>query len=163
MNIDKTKLKTLWYQDMEGNMIDFGKRVPTEDELEAYPYCHTCYPLQLTEKVSVYDYDYSRLSPLKKFFIKIPIFKKFVQKTLHKGFIPIVEFNTTYNSGDDVIVAMVNSGDYTLKEAIMVYAKSCERCMNVLAHKYLNGTDGYEEYSEEWKSCNTICDFCRDM
>lgn len=38
---------------------------------------------------------------------------------------------------------------------------ACERCMNVLAYKYLNGADGYEEYSDEWKKCNTECDFCK--
>ena len=26
----------------------------------------------------------------------------------------------------------------------------------------MNGADGYPEYSEEWKKCNTICDFCND-
>ena len=62
----------------------------------------------------------------------------------------------------DVIMAMVNSGDYTLQEALVVYSTACERCMNVLAYKYLNGTDGYEEYSDEWKKCNTECDFCKN-
>ena len=38
----------------------------------------------------------------------------------------------------------------------------CERCMNVLAYKYLNGKDGYEEYSEEWLKCPTVCQFCKD-
>ena len=57
---------------------------------------------------------------------------------------------------------MVNSGDFTLEQAIWVYANSCERCMNALCYKYLNGADGYPEYSEEWKKCNTFCDFCKD-
>ena len=56
--------------------------------------------------------------------------------------------------------AMVNSGDFTLEQAIYVYANSCERCMNSLLYKYLDGKDGYPEYSEEWKKCNTQCDFC---
>ena len=43
-----------------------------------------------------------------------------------------------------------------------VFANACERCTNVLLHKYLNGADGYEEYSEEWKKANTVCDWCRD-
>ena len=59
-------------------------------------------------------------------------------------------------------MAMVNSGDYTLQEALVVYSTACERCTNVLAYKYLNGADGYEEYSDEWKKCNTECDFCKN-
>lgn len=58
------------------------------------------------------------------------------------------------------IVAMVNSGDYTLEQAIYVFGHCCERCMNVLLHKYLNGEDGYAEYSEEWQNTNTKCKFC---
>ena len=61
----------------------------------------------------------------------------------------------------EVIMAMVNSGDYALEEALVVYSSACERCMNVLAYKYLNGKDGYPEHSEEWEKCNTVCDFCR--
>lgn len=60
-------------------------------------------------------------------------------------------------------MAMANSGGYTLQEALVVYSTACERCINVLAYKYLNGTDGYEEYSDsdEWKKCNTEYDFCK--
>lgn len=59
-------------------------------------------------------------------------------------------------------MAMVNSGDYTLQEALVVFSTACERCMNVLTYKYLNGADGYEEYSDEWEKCNTECDFCKN-
>lgn len=58
---------------------------------------------------------------------------------------------------------MVNSGDYTLEQAIWVFANSCERCMNTLLYKYLDGSDGYSEFSDEWKKANTVCDFCRDI
>ena len=85
-----------------------------------------------------------------------------LRKKIGKTFRHIFTFNTRYCSGSDCIVAMVNSGDFTLEQAIWVYANSCERCMNVLLHKYLNGADGYPEYSEEWKKCNTFCDFCND-
>lgn len=74
----------------------------------------------------------------------------------------VISFNTTYGGGQDVILAMVNSGDYTLEEAISVYSSACERCMNVLAYKYTNGADGYAEHSEEWEKCNTECDFCKN-
>ena len=58
-------------------------------------------------------------------------------------------------------LAMANSGDYTLGEAIIAYATACERCMNVLSYKYTDGKEGYEEFSDEWKKCRTVCDFCR--
>lgn len=63
-------------------------------------------------------------------------------------------------NAEDLIIAMVNSGDYRLSEAILVVSQACERCLNVLLHKYLNGKDGYPEYSEEWMKCNTLCRFC---
>ena len=66
----------------------------------------------------------------------------------------------TWND-EKTILAMEKSGDFTLSEAIIVYATACEKCMNVLVHKYTNGEDGYAEYSEEWKKCGTSCKFCR--
>lgn len=75
---------------------------------------------------------------------------------------PLVSWRTAICNGEDVILGMVNSGDYTLEEAIGIYASSCERCTNVLAYKYTNGADGYAEHSEEWEKCNTVCDFCKD-
>lgn len=75
--------------------------------------------------------------------------------------IPLMDGHCTIGGGNqDVILAMANSGDFTLAEALVVWASSCERCMNVLAHKYTDGKDGYEEYSEEWRKCGTVCDFC---
>ena len=68
----------------------------------------------------------------------------------------------TYLNDEKLILAMANSGDYTLKESIAILAQCCERCHNVLAYKYLKGEDGYPEYSDEWKKCNTHCDFCKD-
>lgn len=61
---------------------------------------------------------------------------------------------------ESLTLAIANSGDYSLREAILISATSCERCMNALAHKY--GLDwGYEEYSEEWQKCGTSCQFCK--
>ncbi len=74
---------------------------------------------------------------------------------------PLIDFHTTIGGGNEpLILAMANSGDFTLSEAICVYASACERCANVLAYKYLNGKDGYPEFSEEWAKTNTSCDFC---
>ena len=99
---------------------------------------------------------------MQKLLIKLPIIGDKIKKKIGKTFRRICTFNTTYRSGSDCIVAMVNSGDFTLEQAIWVYANSCERCMNSLLYKYLNGQEGYPEYSEEWQKCGTVCDFCKD-
>ena len=76
---------------------------------------------------------------------------------------PDMTWSTHIGGGNqDVILAMANSGDYTLAEAIALYASCCERCTNVLAYKYLNGKDGYAEYSDEWKKCGTSCRYCKE-
>ena len=64
---------------------------------------------------------------------------------------------------EDTILAMVNSGDYTLNEALTIFAYACNRCQNALAYKYLDGTAGYAEYSDEWVNDGHKCDFCKDM
>jgi hypothetical protein len=75
---------------------------------------------------------------------------------------PYFSSSTTWND-ERTILAMVNSGDFTLTEAIIAYAESCERCLNVLTHKYTNGEDGYAEHSPEWEKCGTSCKFCSDQ
>ena len=109
------------------------------------------------------EFSYRPKNPIIKFLCrKSNRFYKWISKSKARTFNHIYTVSTTYGGGQDCIVAMVNSGDFTLEQAIWVYANSCERCMNALAYKYLDGKDGYPEYSEEWKKCNTVCDFCRD-
>ena len=159
MKIDLNKMRHFWWEDAEGNILDLEPhRCPTEEEKEKYPYYHSEFPCQLHHNISHYDY---HPKGIQKFLIKLPFIGEHVKKKIGKTFKDICTFNTTYRSGSDCIVAMVNSGDYTLEQAIWVYANACERCMNALCYKYLNGEDGYEEYSEEWKKCGTECDFCR--
>lgn len=67
----------------------------------------------------------------------------------------------TVNNGwsEDLVLAIANSGDWNLRDAILVVANSCERCMNALAHKY--GLKwGYPEFGDEWKKTGTSCEFC---
>ena len=159
MKIDVSKMKHFWWEDAQGNILELEEgRLPTEEEREKYRYYHSEFPCQLHHNISVYDY---HPKGIYKFLIKLPIIGKRVKKKIGKTFRDICTFNTTYRSGSDCIVAMVNSGDYTLEQAIWVYANSCERCMNALCFKYLNGKDGYAEYSAEWLECNTECDFCK--
>jgi hypothetical protein len=185
MNIDKSKLRIgTWYEDNEGNMYkpshDGGK--PQSVEVNTY---NVCFPLEVsTRHYKIYDNKDTCKHPL-KYRKRTGGWVKGIKgcectacgKTkVGKSYIPFM-FMPWDNGPSDVyilstnahlskfsqkcVVAMVNSGDYELDEAIVVMANACERCMNVLIHKYLNGEDGYEEYSEEWNKANTFCDFCK--
>ena len=142
MNIDLTKLhKHFWFEDENGNMFD---EIPQDDDKKKSYIYKSIWPCTYTESWDSYA-----------------IHKKINRKC--RTFQHLASFNTSYSQeGQKTIVAMVNSGDYTLEEAIYVYCNACERCMNALIYKYQNGADGYPEYSEEWKKCNTECDWCRD-
>lgn len=185
MNINKSKLKKgLWYEDKDGNYIPYGDLGKTPSEAVS---CCSCFPLEITTHIRVfYDNKDSCRHPLKyrkrtdgwvkgikgckctccgKEKVgksKIPfMFMKWENGASSK---PLMTSNVNIGGGnEDVILAMANSGDYTLSEALVIYASACERCANALAYKYLNGKDGYEEMSDEWKKCGTVCDFCRDM
>lgn len=139
MEIDKSKLPLgIWYEDKDGNIIsgfsDEGMESP-----EGAVTRHVSFPLEIREEVYVIGSE-------------------------HKNGKPDITWSTHIGGGNqDVILAMANSGDYTLAEAMALYASCCERCMNVLAYKYLNGKDGYAEYSDEWKKCNTVCRYCKEV
>ena len=184
MNIDKSKLKIgLWYEDKDGNIIPHDKNAVEAPE-GAHTY-HTQWPLEIREDIyGYYDKKKKCRHPLKYrqrthgWIDGIKGCKcnacgreKVGKKLVPFIFMPWSDGATTYHmmtgsthiggGSEEVILAMANSGDYTLGEAIIVYANACERCMNVLCYKYLDGKDGYPEYSEEWKKCNTVCDFCK--
>ena len=137
MKIDKSKLKMgLWYEDEDGNFIAYsGDTVDHPENVRSY---HVSWPLEVREEVW------------------------FLNDGKREGK-PDITWRTHIGGGNqNVLLAMANSGDYTLSEAIAVWANACERCMNVLAYKYLNGSDGYPEYSDEWKKCHTRCAYCRE-
>lgn len=161
MNIDLSKMKKYWFEDEEGNVYDDSSEVPAEyDGTLTY---HSANPCVFTEEISEYYYH------PKNWFVKLLCRNFKIYRKLSKGkpytFKPLLTGHTTYGGkwAQDCIVAMVNSGDYSLDQAIWVFASSCERCMNALLYKYLDGSDGYPEFSAEWKRANTVCDFCRDI
>ena len=168
MRIDLTKLRKFhWFEDENGNMYDeISQNLP--HDIEHFTY-HVVNPLVYTEKITEYSYHPEYLHESNRFYKAMLNFKWFYNLMYRrmkkrgdsKTFKDIASFNTGYRSMSDVIVAMVNSKDYTLEEAIYICANACERCSNVLAYKYLDEKEGYSEYSEEWKKCNTVCDFCR--
>ena len=158
MKIDLSKMRLHWLEDAEGNVLELENgRCATEKEKEKYCYYHSAFPCRFSHNISVYDY---HPRGIQKCLINLPIIGKQFKKKLRKIYRDLGNFNTTFHAGSDCIVAMVNSGDYTLEQAIWVWINSCERCMNVLCNKYLDGKDGYEEYSAKWFNCNTKCDFC---
>lgn len=68
---------------------------------------------------------------------------------------------------EDLVLAMATKpwwkwwrNVYTLGDAILIVANTCERCLNALGHRY--GLKwGYAEGSEEWKRSRTSCQFCK--
>lgn len=169
MVIDLTKLKRFhWFEDEEGNIYDaMSANLPKDKDFYTY---HVINPCVYTETVDSYTCHPEYLHETNRFYQAMLHFKWFRRLMVkkhrkEKTFKPLFRSNTTYGGAfsQECIVAMVNSGDYTLEEAIYVYCNSCERCMNVLLYKYLNGKDGYEEFSEEWQKCNTVCDWCKDL
>lgn len=185
MNIDKNKLKVgIWFEDKEGNIYKDNTEGVERSNEKCVTY-HVCFPLEVREQIrSYYDNKDTCKHPLKYRKrthgwikgIKGCKCNKCGKEKVGKSSIPFVFMpwkpgSDTYDliTGNTTLsrlsgkcaVAMVNSGDYALDEALAVMAAACERCMNVLLHKYLNGEDGYEEYSDEWKKANTECEFCK--
>ena len=140
MKIDKSTIhQGIWYEDKDGNFIPFGSAFNLDPPENAHTR-HVCFPLEINETIEFLKDDEGND----------------VEKPAS------ITCSTHIGGGNDlVILAMANSGDYTLREAIAVYAEACERCENVLTYNYLNGEDGYAEGSEEWLKCNTECRFCR--
>ena len=170
MKIDLEPLKRFhWFEDESGNIYD-GMDSNLPKDIDYFTY-HVVEPLVYSEPVDSYTYHPEHLHERNSFyhamlhfkwFYKL-MYKRMKRKGMSRTFKRIFTGHTHIGIGNEkIILAMANSGDYTLSEAIYVYATSCERCTNVLAYKYLNGEDGYAEYSEEWKKCNTSCRYCKD-
>jgi len=182
MKINKNDLRSFWFTDKNGNFIG-----ETKFEAETHN-CEVFYVSRFPTKLITQHYRVSLQSEVDA--CKHP--RKFIKPTYGlcdglvgrkcelchgtqvknkwtlwpkkwdgDAFHPILETSSTYD--DTIILKMANSGDYTLGEAILLYTSACERCMNVLAHKYTNGEEGYLEYSDEWKLANTNCKFCEDV
>lgn len=168
MKVNLEKLKRFhWFEDEEGNIYDgISHNLPDKD----YFTYHVIDPCVYTERIDSYtchpQYEHEN-NPFYQAMLNFKWFNNMMRKKYrkHKTFRPLISFNTGFKGkfSQDCIVAMVNSGDYTLEEAIYVYCNACERCMNVLLYKYLDGKDGYVEFGEEWQKCNTVCDWCRNL
>lgn len=161
INYEKLK-KRHWFEDENGNELPEENVDRIIKKGNKSVYYRRCFPLELHDTID--EYCYHPKKPIIRFLCKRSRkFRNWVSVGKDRTFKPIMDFTTSFGGAQsqECIVAMVNSGNFTLEQAIFVYATSCERCMNVLLYRYLNGIDGYEEFSEEWYKAGTVCDFCR--
>lgn len=144
MNIDKNKLKLgIWYTDDDLNIIPNPKELVCPD---GATHAFVCFPLEINTRMYRIT---EREDGLRGWGDK----DKCCTFQTHLG-----------SASGRLAVAMVNSGDYELDEALSVLANCCERCVNVLFRKYAPEVDcGYEEFSDEWQKANTECDFCKGI
>jgi hypothetical protein len=182
MNIKKEQLKTLWYEDKDGNEIvqsdealNLGCPEGAVFQVSQFPRMLRTTHLQLIAQEDVDKCKHPRkyIKPTYGWIDGIvgreckACHGTQTKKKWHLwprkwdgyGSREIIAFNSGWSEG--LVLAMTNSGDYTLSEAIIIAARSCERCMNSLAYKY-GLSWGYEEYSEEWQKCGTSCKFCEE-
>lgn len=185
MNIDKNNLRLgIWYEDKDGNKYRSNGPEKPNESITSY---HVCFPMEISERIEFYYNNKDTCKhPLKsrkrttgwvkgikgckcqncgktktgKSYIPFALMKWEEGNEHH----PVISRNTCLGtSSQDCVVAMVNSGDYKLDEALVIMATACERCMNVLEYKYLDGKEGYKEFSDEWKKANTECEFCKNI
>lgn len=163
INLDKYN-RGHWFEDAEGNILPYECSLDIKEKYKngEMIYFKHSFPLEVHEYID--EYCYHPTNPFIKLLCRyIPGFYNWFSKGKERTFKTILDGRTTFGGGQECIVAMVNSGNYTLGEAIWIYANSCERCMNVLERKYLGEGFGYEEFSEEWEKAHTVCDFCRGI
>ena len=181
LSIDKSKLNTLWYEDKDGNKhvpdyeSDDGVDVPDgfRYQVSQFPnYLRTTW-LKMVDEEEVAACSHPEEDIRKDYRLIDGLEGRECslcngQQTKNVGEEWPEEWEAygsrelmTGNSGwsEDLVLAMASSGDYTLSEAIILAATSCERCMNVLLHEY-GCDDGYPEFSNEWQECGTACEFC---
>lgn len=178
MTIDKSNLDTLWYEDENGNKIKCGKdEYPSNARYQVSRFPCTLITNHLylyhQEEVDKCDHPVDNVEPTDGWIDGVvgrrctkcggTQTKKESEPWPDKwyGGGSREAFSVRCGWQDDLVLAMVNCKDYTLTQAIIIAANSCERCTNALAYKY-GLSWGYPEYSEEWKKCGTVCDFCRD-
>lgn len=76
------------------------------------------------------------------------------------GFVaPQYEAVTGAKAGDPMAALGPGPKLYELDEAILIVARTCERCMNVLLWEY-GCDDGYQHGSDEYERAGTTCLFC---
>jgi len=178
MRVDKNQIRFIWWEDKDGN-----KYYPPPHDIsrpsDKYIYYHTMMP-DIHHEVhwvptadDIRNCDHDLISTNDEWIA--PIVGRRCKKcgayqTKEEGqpWPDKWEWGTVHictnrsSFEDNIALAMANSGNYTLKESIIILARCCERCTNAFAFTY-NVPGGYPEYSLEWCECNTECDYCKPM
>jgi len=79
-----------------------------------------------------------------------------------EGLAPIVTADFVFVAGDEVTICGPEPKLYSIYDAMLIAARACEGCMNVLLWRY-GCNDGYPEGSDEHKRVGTSCLFCRPV
>lgn len=178
-----------WFEDNEGNVyLDPSFHLDSEQLPDGKLFYYAIHPCVYSEEVAIYDYhpeDYHTSNHFYQAMLQFPWFKNWMKKRMAKS----DRYTRTYKHlltdtssigivSQELIFAMVESGDYNLAEAFYIVGRSCERCLNVLIYKYLAdwthlnrlrkvlGDDysdtGYAKYSQAWHDAGTSCEFCKN-
>jgi hypothetical protein len=132
MKIDKSKIVYLWYENEQGD-----KWVPPKG------YCGSPKP------PAGFIYQRSQFP----FSVHEVMLRCYEDKSVE-----VCSGNSSWP--ENLVLAMTNSGDYGLYQAIFVAANACSRCLNALSFTYLGSEEGFSEDSEEYKYSNTRCEWC---
>ena len=182
MNIDVSKLFELWYENEEG---EIRHTLSIEEanllEKEGFIYLHSMFPNLLQHRIlksrDPEEVKFCRHSPkhIKKtygwidgmegrecqkchgFQIKNEL-DPWPTKWEAYGSREVCTINMSWS--EDLVLAMANSGKYTLSQSILIAANACSRCMNVLAFNF-GLKYGFAENSEEYQNHGTECKFCK--
>ena len=174
MKIDKKELRTLWYEDRHGNVYDEPTKgaeyMYVRHPLEVTTTCYTPVDQDIVNKCKHPKRYIARtfgwIDGIKGRECKLcggtqvrKTYQLWGSKWKASGSRKLFSGTTSLGTGD-IVLAMANSGDYTLEEAILTKSIACERCGNALAYKYTDGKEGYAEDSENYIKSGTRCKFC---
>lgn len=74
------------------------------------------------------------------------------------------EFVSSQSFSNSLVTAMVRSGDFDIRDAILVVTDCCERCLSILEAKYLHAgnplTISYDDYF--FANWSRPCAFCEE-
>ena len=165
MKIDPKKFKYSEYKDEYSCHID---ETEVRERMTDY-YYETFDPLQICEVSEHYFLagPDRETSPIKrKFYNGSKWFQQFWDgKYGQTTEVRIKRHDISDPMWQELVVAMVVSGDFTLQQALYAVAVACDRCRHALLYKYREyhtyGDQGYSEESKEYQNGYAGCQFCR--
>lgn len=182
MKINKDDLYLLWYENGEGEKFvevfdDDNKFVPPP---EGFIYQHSTFPAVIRHNIirMVQKEEVDECNHPEEYVVKKKSIEKARECTKCNGYQVrrddgswpfddewVAEGSKLFMSSEiswreDLVIVLCTKGLYSLTESILIAARACERCRNVLAHE--NGLKwGYPEGGKKWEKCNTTCGFCK--